>query len=393
MSVKDFELFNAPTSPYPLKIEVSRAEGAYIYDKENKPYLDAISGIGVSNIGHQHPKVKEALKNQIDRHLHVMVYGEMVQESQTEFAKNICDYLPENLNQVYLVNSGAEAVEAALKLAKRVTGRSKLMSFQGAYHGNTHGAMSVSYNEYKKAPFRPLLPGVSFLKLNDFEGLNKINKEYAAVILETVQGDAGVRIPDPRYLQALRSKCNEHQVCLIFDEIQCGMGRTGKLFAFEHFDVVPDILVLGKALGGGLPIGAVVADRKLLQQFSFDPPLGHITTFGGHPLPAASGNAALKVLTEEIDFNQVNAWGKELKECLIQHKNVIDIRQIGYYIAVDLKHADEVQTLIEHCLSKGVLLFWFLSCPWSFRIAPPLNLKRNEFDFLLKTILEGLDKW
>ena len=283
------------TNQSPYLIDVDRAEGIYIYDKSGKPYMDMIAGVAVNNIGHNHPKVVKALKEQIDRHLHVMVYGEYIQDAQLLFAERLTSLLPDNLNCVYTVNSGTEAIEAALKLAKRVTGRTELISFRGSYHGSTHGAMSVSGNEVKKQAFRPLLPDVRFLKFNSIDDLQHITEKTAGVIIETVQGDAGVRVPDSSFLQALRERSNETGAQLIFDEIQCGMGRTGKLFAFEHFGVVPDILTLGKALGGGMPIGAVVSSKEILWQFTYEPMLGHITTFGGHPVICAAGGACLDV--------------------------------------------------------------------------------------------------
>ncbi|MFN5030894.1 MAG: aspartate aminotransferase family protein, partial [Flavobacteriia bacterium] len=297
------------TNQSPYLIDVDRAEGIYIYDKSGKPYMDMIAGVAVNNIGHNHPKVVKALKEQIDRHLHVMVYGEYIQDAQLLFAERLTGLLPDNLNCVYTVNSGTEAIEAALKLAKRVTGRTELISFRGSYHGSTHGAMSVSGNEVKKQAYRPLLPDVRFLKFNSIDDLKHITEKTAGVIIETVQGDAGVRVPDSSFLQALRERCNDTGAQLIFDEIQCGMGRTGKLFAFEHFGVVPDILTLGKALGGGMPIGAVVSSKENLWQFTYEPMLGHITTFGGHPVICAAGGACLDVLKNEIDLEEVERLG------------------------------------------------------------------------------------
>ena len=302
---ENFLKLQGQTTPFPFLIDVDYAKGVFIYDKQGKAYMDMISGVAVNNIGHNHPKVVAALKTQIDKHLHVMVYGEFVQDAQLEFSQKLTALLPENLNCVYTVNSGTEANEAALKLAKRITRRSELISCIGAYHGSTHGSLSVSANETKKSAYRPLLPGVKFIRHNVLEDLSMITDKTAGVIIEPVQGDAGVRIADQNYLEQLRKRCSETGTQLIFDEIQCGMGRTGKLFAFEHSGVAPDILTLGKALGGGMPIGAFVSSYEKMQLLTHDPMLGHITTFGGHPVVCAAGAACLDVLANYIDFDQV----------------------------------------------------------------------------------------
>jgi acetylornithine/succinyldiaminopimelate/putrescine aminotransferase len=277
------------TTPFPFLLEIEKAEGLYLYDKAGKSYMDLISGIAVSNLGHKHPAVVKAVKEQVDKHMHVMVYGEFIQSSVNQFAEQLVSLLPATLNSVYFTNSGAEAIEGALKLAKRYTGRTELIAFRGAYHGSTHGALSVSGNETKKYAFRPLLPDVKFLKFNHLPDLEEISNKTACVLIETIQGDAGVRIPDQAYLEALRARCTETGTMLIFDEIQTGMGRTGKLFAFEHYGVTPDILCSAKALGGGLPIGAFIADKEVMRHLTFDPMLGHITTFGGNPVACAAG--------------------------------------------------------------------------------------------------------
>jgi acetylornithine/succinyldiaminopimelate/putrescine aminotransferase len=366
------------TSPFPFMLDIDRAEGIFIYDKSGKSYMDMIAGVAVNNIGHNHPKVVEALKNQIDRHLHVMVYGEFIQDAQSNFATTLTSLLPEQLNCVYTVNSGTEANEAALKLAKRVTGRSELVSFRGSYHGSTHGSMSVSGNEVKKIAFRPLLPDVRFLQFNSIVDLEQITTQTAGVIIETVQGDAGVRIPTPEFLKALRAKCDEVGALLIFDEIQCGMGRTGKLFAFEHFNVIPDILTLGKALGGGMPIGALVSSTEYLKEFTYNPMLGHITTFGGHPVICAAGNAALEVMRDELDFSEVNRLGALLEELIGANEEIIAIRRIGMMFAFDMVSAERVEKVVMKCIEKGLLSFWFLSHPYSFRLSPPLTISEKE---------------
>lgn len=380
------------TNQSPYLIDVDRAEGIYIYDKENKAYMDMIAGVAVSNVGHNHPKIKEALKSQIDRHLHVMVYGEFIQDAQLAFAQRLVRLLPASLNTVYAVNSGTEANEAALKLAKRVTGRTELVSFRGSYHGSTHGSMSVSGNEVKKQAFRPLLPDVRFLQHNSITDLDQITTKTAGVIIETIQGDAGVRVPNPEFLQALRKRCTEVGALLIFDEIQCGMGRAGKLFAFEHFNVIPDVLTLGKALGGGMPIGAVVSSHENLWEFTYNPMLGHITTFGGHPVVCASANAFLEIMETEIDFEEVERLGALLESIVGQSPEIKEIRRIGMMFAFDMESFERVEKVVKRCLEKGLISFWFLSHPYSFRLSPPLTITEDEIrkagDIILSSILE-----
>lgn len=378
------------TNPFPYLIEVDRAEGIYIYDTNGKSYMDMIAGVAVNNIGHNHPLVIDAIKQQADRHLHVMVYGEFVQSSQVNLATRLSSLLPEQLNTVYSVNSGTEANEAALKLAKRVTGRTELISFRGSYHGSTHGSMSVSGNETKKAAFRPLLPDVNFLEFNEIEQLERITKKTAGVIVETVQGDAGVRIPSKGYLQALRKRCTDVGAQLIFDEIQCGIGRTGKLFAFEHFGIVPDILTLGKALGGGMPIGSLVSSHENLKQFTFDPMLGHITTFGGHPVVCAAADACLQVMESEIDYEEVERLGALLEEIVSTSEEIKEIRRIGMMFAFDMESFERVEKVVKKCLEQGLISFWFLSHPYSFRLSPPLNISEDEIRKAGEIILSSI---
>ena len=391
-SKEEFLNFQAQTNPSPYLIEVERAEGIYIYDKNNKPFLDMIAGVAVNNIGHNHPKVIQAIKNQVDKHLHVMVYGEFIQEAQLNFSKKLISLLPDNLNCVYTVNSGTEANEAALKLVKRVTGRTELISFYGSYHGSTHGSLSVSGNETKKTAFRPLLPDVRFLEFNSLQDLQQITSKTAGVIIETIQGDAGVRVPSQNFMTSLRKRCDEVGTLLIFDEIQCGIGRTGKMFAFEHFDVVPDILTLGKALGGGMPIGVLVASKENLQKFTYDPMLGHITTFGGHPVICASANACLDVMKSEIDFNEVERLGKLLEDLISSESEIKEIRRIGMLFAFDMESFERVEKVVKKCLEKGLISFWFLSHPYSFRLSPPLNITEHQVNEAIKLILEALDE-
>ncbi len=380
------------TNQSPFLIDVDRAEGIYIYDKSGKCYMDMIAGVAVNNIGHNHPKVVKALKDQIDRHLHVMVYGEYIQDAQLLFSKRLTAFLPESLNCVYTVNSGTEANEAALKLAKRVTGRTELISFRGSYHGSTHGSMSVSGNEVKKQAFRPLLPDVRFLSFNSISDLEHITEMTAGVIIETVQGDAGVRIPDLIFLEALRKRCNETGAQLIFDEIQCGMGRTGQFFAFEHFRIVPDILTLGKALGGGMPIGALVSSKEKLWEFTYEPILGHITTFGGHPVVCAAAAACLDVLKHEVDMCEVERLGALLESIIVNSDEIKEIRRIGMMFAFDMESFERVEKVVKRCLEKGLISFWFLSHPYSFRLSPPLNISEDGIRKAGQIILEAIEE-
>ena len=389
---EDFLSFQGQTNPFPYLIEVENAEGIYIYDKAGKSFLDMIAGVAVNNIGHNHPLVKDAIKAQVDRHLHVMVYGEFVQDAQLNFAKRLTALLPESLDCVYTVNSGTEANEAALKLAKRITGRTELISFRGSYHGSTHGSLSVSGNETKKEAFRPLLPDVRFLNYNSISDLDQITNKTAGVIIETVQGDAGVRIPYKDFMMALRAKCSETGAQLIFDEIQCGIGRTGKLFAFEHFNVVPDLLTLGKALGGGMPIGALVSSSSKLKEFTHNPMLGHITTFGGHPVICAAADACLQVITDEIDFSEVERLGKLLEDLLSNEPEILEIRRIGMMYAFDMESFERVEKVVKRCLEKGLISFWFLSHPYSFRLSPSLNITEAEMRIAARLIKESIQE-
>jgi acetylornithine/succinyldiaminopimelate/putrescine aminotransferase len=386
-----FEKHLAQTTQMPIGLEIERAEGIWLYATDGTKYMDLISGVGVSNYGHGHPKIKTAVHAQVDKHMHVMVYGEFHQAAQSKLAEELASILPESLDTYYFVNSGTEANEAALKLAKRVTNRSEIISFRGAYHGSTHGSLSVSGNEVKKRAFRPLLPDVHFLEFNNEDGLQKISSKTACVIMETVQGDAGIRIPNMSFMAALRARCTETGALLIFDEIQAGLGRTGKLNAFEHFGIEPDLLTLGKALGGGMPIGALAAPKELMEQFTTNPMLGHITTFGGHPVVCASAAAGIQILKEEIDLNFICENGNFIANELRKHPRVKAVRQIGYFFAIDLGSPDEVQQLVDNGLKNEFIGFWFLSCPNSFRIAPPLNMTVEETTLALKKLKHCLD--
>jgi len=389
-NTQDFLSLLGQTNPFPYLIEVDRAEGSWIVDTNGKRYLDMIAGVAVNNIGHNHPKVISAIKEQVDRHLHVMVYGEFIQDSQLNFARKLTSLLPDSLDTVYTVNSGTEANEAALKLAKRVTGRTELVAFRSAYHGSTHGSLSVSGNETKKEAYRPLLPDVRFIQQNSLDDLKFITRKTAGVIIETIQGDAGVRVPSKEFMTALRNRCTEVGAQLIFDEIQCGIGRAGKLFAFEHFDVVPDILTLGKALGGGMPIGALVSSEEKLRQFTFDPILGHITTFGGHPVVCAAGAACLEVMETEINFTEVERLGALFVSLLSDLDEIKEIRRIGMMFAFDMESFERVEKVVKSCLDKGLISFWFLSHPYSFRLSPPLNISEEEIREAARIIREAV---
>lgn len=382
----------AQTSPYPLGIEIDYAKGVYLYDKNGKSYMDLISGIAVNNLGHGHPKLIKAIKDQVDKYLFVMAYGEMVQEPQINLTKSLLSVLPDTLNSTYFVNSGTEANEAALKLAKRYTGRTELVSFNRSYHGNTHGSLSVSGNEVKKNAFRPLLPDVRFIDFNVKEELQYITEKTAGVIVEPIQGDAGVRIPDVSYMKALRDRCTEVGAQLIFDEIQTGFGRTGKFFAFEHFGVVPDILTIAKGMAGGMAMGCFVSSADKMKVLSHDPILGHITTFGGHPVCCTASNAVINILKEEKIIEDVDRKGKIIEDRLKSHPAIKEIRRKGLMFAIDMDSFELVNNVVTTCIKKGVITYWFLSTPYAFRIAPPLTITDEEINKACNVILEAIDE-
>ncbi|MFK7757920.1 MAG: aspartate aminotransferase family protein [Flavobacteriales bacterium] len=388
----------AQTTPFPVGLEVSHASGSYIYTKDGKAYLDMISGLAVSNLGHGNQAVKKAITEQLEKYAHVMVYGEFEQEAQSGLAEKLTSLLPETLNNCYFVNSGTEAIEAAIKLCRRVTGRSKLMAFEGAYHGGTTGALAISYNEQKKYAVRPLMPDVAFIELNNLTHLERITSEVAGVFLETIQGDAGIRIPTLEFMKALREKCTAMGAMLVLDEIQAGMGRTGTLWAFEQFGIVPDVLCLGKALGAGLPMGALVTQRSHMEKFTFDPMLGHITTFGGNPVICASALAGLNELSGLLDTSSpaeitgLQAKSDFLKDALGSHSKVKKIRIRGFFLAIELETAEEVEKAFNYCLAHGVITFWFLSCKNAFRLAPPLNISMEDLKKGIAVIKDALDQ-
>jgi acetylornithine/N-succinyldiaminopimelate aminotransferase len=380
----------AATTPYPMDIKIESADGVWLKRHGGKNLFDAISGIGVSNFGHGNEDILKALHAQIDLNLHTMVYGEFRHDSTLMAASLLTSFLPENLDTVYFVNSGAEAVEGALKLAKRVTGRSRMIGCTGGYHGNTHGALSVSSNAERKASFLPLLPEVSLIEFNCQNSLNSIDATVACVIVETIQGDAGVVIPTQAWISALREKCTTTGTMLILDEIQCGMGRCGAPFAFTEYNITPDILCVGKALGGGMPIGAFVSSRENISLLSHSPILGHITTFGGHPVATAGSGAALNLL-KNIDWTAIERRGAAWEAQLTAHPLVKQVRRKGYFFAVEMESEEFVTKAIMRGLEVGVLLFWFLSIPNAFRLQPPLTMTDEEAEVGIALIISALE--
>ena len=381
-----FQQHIAQTSPAPVGIEIVEASGNYLYDVEGKKYLDLIGGISVCNIGHRHPAVVQAIKDQADKYLHVMVYGELVQSPQVQYAALLAKHLPGALDCVYFTNSGAEATEGALKLARRVTGRTDVISCNNSYHGNTLGALSVMGDEYWRNAFRPLLPGVWHYDYNSNELIDAVNEQTSCVIIETIQGEAGVIAPHESWIKHLREKCTATGTLLICDEIQCGFGRTGKLWGFEHYDIVPDVVLLGKALGGGMPLGAFVASHELMAAFTHAPVLGHITTFGGHPVSCAAGMAGMQALLDEQFIEQVSEKEK-LFHGLLKHPSIIAVRSKGLLMAVQLKSAEHVMGALHQCLTKGLFSDWFLFAPDCIRIAPPLTITKEEITHACNVLL------
>ncbi|MBI1192179.1 MAG: aminotransferase class III-fold pyridoxal phosphate-dependent enzyme [Bacteroidetes bacterium] len=372
-------------------MEIERAEGLYLYGREGRRWLDLISGIAVSNMGHGHPRIVAAVQEQAARHMHTMVYGELIQSPQTAFAAKLLPLLPASLNNIYYVNSGSEAVEGALKLAKRFTGRTELIGFNQSYHGSTHGAISIGGTEAWKAAFRPLLPDVRNLDYGVVDQLSAISGRTAAVLIEPVQAESGVTLPPKGYLEALRSRCAETGALLIFDESQTGCGRTGTFLALEHSGVVPDILVMAKAFGGGMPLGAFIASQDVMKVLTCDPVLGHITTFGGHPLSCAAGLAALTAMLEEERMAQVPKLEAQFRDTL-KHPAIKALRSCGLLMALELERAEKTQAVIAAALDAGLLTDWFLYAPHCVRIAPPLTITPDEVSWACARLLECLDK-
>lgn len=381
----------AQTSSAPLALEIVKADCASLYDAAGKEYIDLIGGISVANIGHRHPKVIAAIQEQLEAYLHIMVYGEFVEAPQVQYAKLLTDHLPASLDAVYFTNSGAEAVEGAMKLAKRVTNRTQIIAFNHSYHGSTQGALSIIGDEYWRNAFRPLLPDVLHLQYNSFESLNEITEQTACVIAETVQAEAGILAPSKEWIQALRKKCTDTGTLLILDEIQAGFGRTGQLWGFENFAIVPDVLLLGKALGAGMPLGAFVADKKLMDAFTDNPVLGHITTFGGHPVCCAAGMAGLKALLEEGWIATVKAKEELFRSLLVQPK-IKAVRSYGLWIAVEFDSFETNKQVIDTCIAAGVLTDWFLFASHCLRISPPLIISEQQIEKACAVIVAACDE-
>ncbi len=392
---KQFLQHVAQTSPSPMLVEVERAEGSCFYTPEGKRYYDLVAGVSVSNVGHCNPAVVEAVQRQAARYMHVMVYGELVESPQVRYAARIAAALPDPLESVYFVNSGAEAVEGALKLAKRYTGRSEMISFRRAYHGSTHGVMSMMGSpegEEWKAAFRPLLPDVQSLVFNDFEELERITHRTACVLVEPVRGEAGIELPAEGFLQALRRRCDEVGALLIFDEIQTGFGRCGEMFACLKYGVTPDIICLAKALGGGMPLGAFISSGQIMSTLSYNPTLGHITTFGGHPVCCAAGLAAMEYIEKNDLHHASEAKGALFEELLRDHPAVREIRRSGLLMAVELGSSERLYAIMELFKQEGIMSDWFLFCDTAFRISPPLVITEDEIRECCRIIVSCLDR-
>ena len=388
---ENFFKYQAQTTNNPISLEILRASGSYIYDTNNNKYLDFVAGVSASNLGHNNKKIKKAVLKQIDLYWHVMVYGEFIQKPTVKLCKLLSRNLPKLLSNTYLTNSGTEAIEAAMKLAKRVTGKSELIAAKNGYHGNTQGAMSIMGFEERKRAYRPLIPDIKFIEFNNIEDISIITNKTAGVIVETIQGGAGFILPEKNYLKKLKQKCDEVGALLILDEIQPGIGRTGKLFAFEHFDIIPDILVYGKGLGGGFPIGALTTRKKYMALFKQNPILGHITTFGGHPVIAAAAHANLKETLSSNVMSKIEEKENLIRR-ILKHKLIIEIRGKGLMLALILKKPDLTKKLVEGCLDNGLILFYLLFEPKAVRITPPLTISENEIKKGCKIILRELEK-
>ena len=384
-----FQQHLAQTSPAPVALHITQARGNYLYDVSGKKYLDLIGGISVCNVGHGHPAVIAAVKEQAEAYLHIMVYGELVQSPQVEYAALLARHLPAPLECVYFTNSGAEATEGAIKLARRITSRPDIIACHNSYHGNTTGALALMGDEYWRNAFRPLMPGVWHHKYNSQELIDAVNDKTACVVIETIQAEAGVIVPDKAWMQALRAKCTATGALLVVDEIQCGFGRTGSLWGFSQFDIVPDIVLLGKALGGGMPLGAFIASYDHMQALTDKPVLGHITTFGGHPVSCAAGMAAMNVLLEERLIDTVEEKGELFKDLLL-HPAIKAVRNQGLLIAVELADAAAVMQVLGTVLEKGLFSDWFLFAPDCIRIAPPLTITHEEIREAARLLLEAL---
>jgi acetylornithine/succinyldiaminopimelate/putrescine aminotransferase len=379
----------AQTSAAPLALEIVKADGALLFDINGKEYIDLIGGISVANVGHRHPKVIEAIKDQLEAYLHIMVYGEFIETPQVLYAKLLTDHLPRSLDSVYFTNSGAEATEGAMKLAKRFTDRREVIAFNNSYHGSTQGALSIMGSEYWRNAFRPLLPGILHFDYHSPEAIAAITEKTSCVVVEAVQGEAGIITPPKNWIQELRQKCTETGALLILDEIQTGFGRTGKLWGFEHFNIVPDVLLLGKALGGGMPLGAFIANQKLMSVLTDNPVLGHITTFGGHPVCCAAGFAALTALLDEAMMDEVKKKEELFKSSLV-HKKIRSVRSFGLWLALEFDSFETNKKIIDHCIANGVLTDWFLFASNCLRISPPLIISEEQIKKGCEILLRGI---
>tara|TARA_B100000497_G_scaffold114188_1_gene136593 strand:- start:4362 stop:5480 length:1119 start_codon:yes stop_codon:yes gene_type:complete len=370
--------------------EFVRGKGIHLYDRYNKPFIDLISGIAVNNIGHCNPEVTKAIKDQVDKYSHQMVYGEYIVQPQVQLAKNLAKNLPSNLQSFYFLNSGSEAIEGAMKLAKKYTGRSKIVAMRNAYHGSSSGSLSMMSNEYYSGPFKPLLPNIYFMDYNDLDSIEIIDERTAAVFIEPIQAEIGYLPATQEFLNALREKCDKTGTLLIFDEIQTGIGRTGKLFAFEHYNITPDILVSAKALGGGMPIGAFISSSKIMKSIEDKPILGHISTFGGHPVCCAAGNASLNYIEKYQLLDKVSEKEALFRKLLV-HPKIKKTSGKGLMLSIELDNFDEVERTMKRCMEHGVIIDWFLYNTNCLRISPPLIISNSEIHKVCKTILRSLD--
>lgn len=383
--------YQAQTFPYPSFLDIDYTKGSYIFDKKNKKYLDFVAGVSACSVGHANEKVIEAVKNQLDKYYHVMVYGEYIQEPQYKLAELLANHLPNKLSTSYFTNSGAEAIEGAIKLAKRITRKSEIISCWGSYHGSTHGALSVMGNEHYKANYRPLIPDCNKIIFNDINSINNITEKTAAVIMETVQGASGFIIASDNFLNILKNKCLETKTLIIFDEIQTGYGRLGSLFGFQQTNIIPDILCIAKGMGGGMPIGAFISSFENMNKLTHNPKLGHITTFGGHPVNCAASFATLNYIIDNNLMSQINVK-EELFRNLLTHKKIIKINGKGLMLSIDLANKKERDNLVENCMKDGLLLFYFLFNENSVRVTPPLTISNEEIKFGCEIILNNLEK-
>ncbi len=381
----------AQTSPFPLQIDIEKAEGLYLYNKEGEKYIDAISGISVSSLGHSHPAVVYAVKNQVEKYMHTLVYGEFILSPQVMLAKALAENLPGNLSNVYFLNSGTEATEVSMKLAKRYSGRQDIIACRNAYHGSTQGAASLMNAEWITQSFRPLLPGIKHINFNNFEDLNKIDEHTACVIMEPIQAEAGIILPANGYLKAVRDRCTKTNTLLVFDEIQTGYGKTGFLFAFQKYNVIPDVLLMGKAMGGGMPIAACVSSLQIMSSFTNNPALGHITTFGGHPVNCAAGLATLETINQSGLIAQVEEKEQLFRQLLVS-SNIHELRTAGLMIAIELTDNQKVQKVIQNCINEGLITDWFLFNDRSLRICPPLIITEEQISVVCNILLKAINK-